>query len=390
MRAPSIRRAPRPDLAALLAAPAGATGLDGVVIAPAPLAAAAEALVAAHAARGLVSKVVQVEDLFDAYGFGARTPEALRRYLAELVVIHGLRFATLAGAGSLDERGLLGTNDALLPLPLRTVPSGLAAFDAAYADPDGDGALDIAIGRVPVTTAAALRAYGEKLAGAGAPTRALVLHDDDQAHAPFSASAADVADLFPWPYTTVGLGPLALADARRRMFAELAAGVGVTLYVGHGGLDRLAAEGLLTKADVPGLAGSRAGVVVGLTCVINRFETPGFSSLGESLAASPAALAVLAPAQPAVHDESEAFGRELAAQLAVQRFVGDAFLRAARLDPAVGAGFALLGDPTAPVGTPAPAAAFGCGAGAGGMSGLETPGALLLAMSVWSRRRRRR
>ena len=55
-------------------------------------------------------------------------------------------------------------------------------------------------------------------------------------------------------------------------------------YVGHGGLDRLASEGLLVTADADALTnGERLPVVTALTCTINRFEVPGFVPLGAAL-----------------------------------------------------------------------------------------------------------
>lgn len=54
-------------------------------------------------------------------------------------------------------------------------------------------------------------------------------------------------------------------------------------YLGHGGMDRLAAEGLLTTTDIQALVNNRTPVVNALTCVTNRYEIAGYDSLGEEM-----------------------------------------------------------------------------------------------------------
>jgi len=72
--------------------------------------------------------------------------------------------------------------------------------------------------------------------------------------------------------------------ARSQLQGALRQGQALLSYVGHGGLDRLTSEGLLTSADVPALGnGPRLPVMTALTCLISEFAYPSFSSLGEDL-----------------------------------------------------------------------------------------------------------
>ena len=83
-------------------------------------------------------------------------------------------------------------------------------------------------------------------------------------------------------------------------------------WVGHGGFDRLASEGVLRTADVAGLAnGERLPVVTALTCNIAFFGFPGFTSLGEALVVHPngGAAAVWAPTGLSQNDEAVRLGR---------------------------------------------------------------------------------
>jgi hypothetical protein len=76
---------------------------------------------------------------------------------------------------------------------------------------------------------------------------------------------------------------MTLAQARQQVMATLQAGVGYWNYIGHGGLDRFASEGLFLTTDVPGLNNPMTPIVASLTCSTGRFEVPGWASLGEAL-----------------------------------------------------------------------------------------------------------
>jgi hypothetical protein len=124
-------------------------------------------------------------------------------------------------------------------------------------------------------------------------------------------------------------------------------------YVGHGGLDRLANEGLLTSADVPGLPGTdRTAVVASLTCNIGYFAIPGFSCLGEELVMAPGggAVAVIAPNWLSVNSEAVRLGSAVVPQLAAGGRLGDAWLAGiaamgSGTDPRLLRTYVVLGDP---------------------------------------------
>jgi hypothetical protein len=82
----------------------------------------------------------------------------------------------------------------------------------------------------------------------------------------------------------IGLDDDSFEDARQRLFASWQAPLGWLSFVGHGGLDRLSTEGLLTLDDIPALAQAEgAPVVLGWSCNIARFDIPGYFSLGEQM-----------------------------------------------------------------------------------------------------------
>jgi hypothetical protein len=189
-----------------------------------------------------------------------------------------------------DYRGL-GRN-LFPPLMVRT-PSGLFASDSAFGDVLGnDGVPEMAIGRISVATAEEFSAYLRKVqtfeasGDADWARRVEMLADNPDRDANFPADSERVAELVPPPYVVgrIYLSEMAPADAREALFTALAEGVGFINYLGHGGAERLAEEGLLRIADVVELKNSeRLPVLTAMTCSVGRFELPGYSTLAEEL-----------------------------------------------------------------------------------------------------------
>ncbi len=345
-------------------------GADYLVVTTADLAPAAAELAALRAAQGLSTAVVDLADVMDQWSDGSASPHALHDFL---VYTHANwrpapRYVVLAGTGSFDYRDYLGLGGNLVPPLMVTTPWGLFASDNRLADVDGDGLPDMAIGRLPVVSAAELRAVTAKLAayetgaagpGAGADAawadRLLALADVPDGAADFAADSAGLAALAPpaWGVQSIDLAS-GLQAARDALFAALGDGAGLVTYLGHGGLDRLAAPGLLVSGDVPALANApRLPVVAALTCSVNRFEVPGFSSLGEELVRQPGGgIASWSASGLSYHAEGKSLGAQLLRELAKpgDARLGDLLLAALRDEAASGIPatldlYTLLGDP---------------------------------------------
>ncbi len=342
-----------------------ANGADYLVVTTADLKAAAEELAALRAAEGLSTAVVDVADVMDEFGDGVPSPHALHDFLT---YVHtswspAPRYVVLAGGGSFDYRNLLGLGGNLVPPLMVATPWGLFASDNRLADADGDGLPDVAIGRLPVVSAAELRGVVQKLAayeaaaGTGWAGHLLSLADGADGAVDFAADSAALAQQLPpaWSTQRIDLGASGLDAARRDLFAALGAGVDVVTYLGHGGLDRLAAPGLLVTGDVSGLANApRLPVLAALTCSVNRFEVPGFSSLGEELVRQPAGGGVAAWSASGLsyHVEGRSLGAWFLRELAkpTNPRLGDAVLAALRDEASSGVAatldlYTLLGDP---------------------------------------------
>ncbi|HSF40019.1 MAG TPA: C25 family cysteine peptidase, partial [Thermoanaerobaculia bacterium] len=356
-------------------------GADYLVITTGDLLAPARELATLRQRQGLLPVVVDVEDIYDEFNGGLASPEAIRDFLAYARQrwSPAPRFVVLAGGGTFDYRDNLGFGGNLLPPLLVSTSNGLFAADNRFGDVTGtDGVPEMAVGRLPVRTAAELSAYVQKIAAyeAAAPAdwsgRALVVTDNAEDGVDFHAEGDELAAVLPSGYTVESLeysgGP---AEAlRSELVSRLNDGVGLFGYVGHGALDRLAAEGLLMATDVAGLAnGSRLPVMTALTCIINRFELPYFPPLGADLVrkAGGGAAAVWAPSGLSFSNESRALGERFYLELVRPggERVGEAIRRslAAYAEsgglPEVQDLYNLLGDPALRVKAPAPVPATG-------------------------------
>jgi len=266
-----------------------------VVIAPQELEEGAARLAKLRESFGLRSTVVLLEDVMDEFHHGISTPHAIREFLAHAYRRWSRppRFAVLAGAGDLDYKGHYGLGGNLLPPLMASTPNGLYASDNRFGDVDADGWPDLIVGRIPAVSAAELSAYVDKLTGFEASGMSLwsdavlmVADNDPWTRSTFDRHSESMAAAVPSSSSLqrIYLGPKSAAEARSELLAGLSDGAALFNYVGHGGLDRIADETLLHTSDVDHLGnGSRAGLVTGFSCSINRFELAGFTSLGEAL-----------------------------------------------------------------------------------------------------------
>ncbi|HSU83668.1 MAG TPA: C25 family cysteine peptidase, partial [Thermoanaerobaculia bacterium] len=345
-------------------------GAQYLVIAPAALRAEAQRLADLRAAQGLSTMVVDLGDVMDLFADGLTDPLAIRRFLAYATQSWPAapRYVALAGKGTYDSKNLLGLSTNLLPPYLVTTPDGIAPADAELADFDGNGVPGVAIGRIPAVTAADLRAYVDKLAAyesdpGGAWTgQALLAAGPADLGGDFPATSDALAGaLSPGLALTRVYLPASASSAqvqasRSQLQGSLRQGQVLFNYVGHGGLDRLTSEGLLTTSDVAQLGNApRLPVMTALTCLISQFAYPSVSSLGEELVLQRdgGAAALFGPAWLSHNGPAGDLGRYLLPQLSAPGGgrLGDRLLRGLAAYAAAGGDretlklYMLLGDP---------------------------------------------
>lgn len=269
---------------------------DYIIIAGDGLQTAAAALANLRQGTGLSTRVVEVEDIYDEFNYGLAGPQAIKNFLTYAYKnwqAPQVKYVVLAGEGTYDYKNYLGFSDNLVPPLMKSTPFGIFASDSALGDVQRkDGVPEIAIGRLPVLTAAELDLLVEKIgdypyAGGAWTRKVLMLADNPDQGGQFPTDADSLATLVPPGYSVekIYLPDFATIDtARQKLLTAFNQGALLIQYIGHAGMDRLAAEGLLKSADVASLQNEdRLPILAAMTCVVNRFEIPGYDTLSEAL-----------------------------------------------------------------------------------------------------------
>jgi len=230
-----------------------------------------------------VAQAAALDDVYDDYAFGMAEPGAIKRFFADKHPAYGM----LAGDATCDYKGILGKRPPGVPayedgfgLNPDAYDRSALAFDAWYADFDGDGdSPDMALGRVTCRSAAELRQFVDKVIGyetqpAGLWNKRYLLLADDEffgqadpnnsrywdpigfGHIAYCEAMGRIPDnrldlvkvyLTEWPYAGIKNKPGAHAELMRQMNL----GGIVLIFFGHGAGYDLTHESVLNISQVP-------------------------------------------------------------------------------------------------------------------------------------------
>jgi uncharacterized repeat protein (TIGR01451 family) len=315
---------------------AAGKGADYVVITSPSLAGAAGRLAAYRAKDGLRALVVTTTEIYDEFNNGIASPLAIKDFIgyASTKWKPVARFVVLAGEGSYDYRNYSGSGDSLVPCLLVDSADGLVVSDVVLGDNQGgDGAPEVAIGRIPALTETELDAALAKIkayeaAKVTGQRTTLLAADNPDDSGNFAADSNSLASLIPRTVrvSKAYLSGSNLTAVRSALLSSFSNGTLLVDYMGHASVGQLAEESMLTVADVPTLrANSLLPVVTAYTCVVGQYGLPGYDSLSEALAmrAKAGAIAVWAPS---ALEENE-YSVQLARLFAKNMFAGSRTVR---------------------------------------------------------------
>ena len=325
-------------------------------------------LVAQRQAQGYLVKVVDVDDVFDEFSFGAHTPQAIRDLmsLAKNSWTRAPSYLLLFGDASYDSLNHLGVGNFDF-VPTKLVDTGTpgtataleAACDDWLTDFDGNGIADIALGRVPVRTVTEANLVVSKIVNyspANTGNKALLVADTQGSYYfNFEAASDQVATTLPIGMTIQKVYrrlQSSDANARANIIANLNSGQSVTVYSGHGNVDFWAGS-IFTGTDAAGLTnGNRLSFVVVMDCLNGYFADPSLKSLAESLLSAPngGAVASFASSGLTIPDGQHQMGLQMFQLLytGAPMAIGDAsrIAKSATTDMDVRRTWILFGDPT--------------------------------------------
>jgi hypothetical protein len=273
-----------------------AAGADVVIITHPSFVSALAPLVALRESQGLQVMVTKTDDIYDEFSNGAKSPWAIRAFLATAARVWQKppRYILLVGDASFDERNYLGLGDFDF-VPTKLVISSLltTASDTWFTDFDNDGVADLPIGRLPVRTLDDARVeIGRIVAYETGPVpsrRKLTFVSDADPKMDFHSDALLLEQSVPSGFDVVDVdsslsGPVAARQQILQGFGDSF----IVNYVGHGSVETWSNDTLLGRADLAGLpASTRPPIVVAMTCLNGYFHDVYTESLAEAMLRAP-------------------------------------------------------------------------------------------------------
>lgn len=233
-------------------------------------------------AQGLSVATIDIEDLFDEFSFGFRSPHAIRDFLAVASSQWQTppRFVLLVGDASIDPRDYLGMGD-LDFVPVQYVPTNEieTVSDDWYVDFDEDGRPELAIGRLPVRTAEQAAAIVSKVvtyeqSAPGDWSQRVLLVSGQSSEDDFDGASRAVRSRIPEDLTVnqIQLSQMDPGTARSELLAQLEAGLLLVNFMGHGSVD-IWENNLWETADAATLSNApHTPYVVSMTCMNGFFH----------------------------------------------------------------------------------------------------------------------
>jgi hypothetical protein len=267
-----------------------AAGADFVIVSHRDFIDSLKPLVALRESEGLSVIVVDVEDVYDEFNYGVKSPQAIKDFLAFATTSwkKAPRFAMLVGDASHDPKNYQGLgNSDFVPTKMIDTQLMKTSSDAWFADFNNDGAEDFALGRLSVRTAdeaarmvARIINYNQSRPADGV----LLISDVDDGYN-FQNSAAQLRALVPanLKVQEVDRETMDDATARTTIIDALNRGQKIVNYSGHGNVNQWRGN-ILTNDDAEQLSNEQnLSLFITMTCLNGYFQDPAMDSLAESL-----------------------------------------------------------------------------------------------------------
>lgn len=275
---------------------ADTNGADLVIITHKNFRQAIEPLASLRRSQGLSVAVVDVEDIYDEFSYGAHTPAAIKSFMTTAASSWSRKpaYLLLVGDSSWDPRNYLnlGEND-FVPTKLidtRTLETG---SDDWFADFNDSGLASMAIGRLPARTAAEVNLMVSKIISyererdLNAPPRGAVMVADRG----FEEQSTQTFALLPFNMTVKAINRAEVGNddiMRGQIVDALNQGPMIVNYYGHGSVRVWTGNGLLTPDLAANLTNNnRLSLYVMMTCLNGYASDANIDSLGEATLKAP-------------------------------------------------------------------------------------------------------
>ena len=242
--------------------------------------------------KGLRTKVVKIQDIYDEFNYGIQSPYAVKNFL-KYTYYNWRRpaptYVLLVGDASYDYKDNLGFGRSnYVPTYLLWTPvMGETGSDNWFVllDGEGDRLADMFIGRIPVRTPEDARTVVNKTImyeltprrqAGNWSKRAIFVADDDMSI--FENSSDELTNLLPAKFDALKLYINSYDDPQdltQDLINEVNEGALILNYVGHGGIDLWASEEILNVQDVSLFNNAdRLPLTVSMTCLDGYYIHP--------------------------------------------------------------------------------------------------------------------
>ena len=268
-------------------------GYDFVIISHKDFLKALKLLQQRRESQGLSVALVDVEDLYDEFNFGNKSPQAIRDFLVYTTTNWDKRprFVLLVGDASFDPRNYFGVGDYdFVPTKILETFYLETASDDWFADVDDDGLPDMAVGRLPVRTPEEAAEVVTKILGYEKAFRMdhAVMVADKVGYFEFDYAEAsrEVEALLPSSIVVEEIFRENFdsnAEAKEALLASINEGPLLVNYIGDGSVDMWEGQ-ILNSDDAPFLTNrSRLPLFVNMTSLNGFFHDLYVESLAEAL-----------------------------------------------------------------------------------------------------------
>ncbi len=248
-------------------------------------------------------QLVNVEDIYQAYGNGMATPEAIKSYLAEAAE-KGVTHVQLVGAATVDYNDYLGAGSiSFIPsIYVYTNPNTTHTPSDISFVVDEEGIAQMAIGRWPVRSLDELetvinKTLSWKSSGQAASHTALLIAGEDEGttvHTKQMDGLGSKLEANGWNNTKIYIdvfvqennGDLnaAVTDAREALLSTLNNGPTVTMFSGHSSFTKWSHDGLFRESDIAELSNNeKPTIALPLSCYSTYVENASSVTIAHEL-----------------------------------------------------------------------------------------------------------
>jgi len=247
-----------------------------------------------HKAEGKTVALVNVNDVYDEFNFGERSPYAIRSFLqtATREWKNSPKYLLLMGDASLDPRNYLGVGSFdFVPTKIIVTSELKTASDDWFSDFDNTGFAQIATGRLPVRTLEEANLVVGKIAGyagsqsGGWNNQTLMVADRDDS-IDFTKQSLSAQSMLPKSMNVIDIfaGTLDAGSAKQQIVTDINTGALLVNYTGHGSVEVWSGDDLFDDVAATSLSnGSRLPVFLIMNCLNGFFQDVYTESLAESL-----------------------------------------------------------------------------------------------------------